>query len=96
MEKMQTAAHCVTRVAENGGPMIFAQMGMMQAIHRHHERVINPDRKDTHIGGNAVVASRLSKPILSTAAMRQVRFDLCKSGGISGNSLRLVRLTDPC
>jgi len=81
MEKVQMAAYCVTRAAEHGG---------------HHERVINPDRKDTHIGGNAVVASRLSKPILSTAAMRQVRFDLCKSGGISGNSLRLVRLTDPC
>jgi hypothetical protein len=27
--------------------MIFAQMGMMQAIHRHHKRVFNPDRKDT-------------------------------------------------
>jgi len=23
--------------------MIFAQMGMMQAIHRHHKRVFNPD-----------------------------------------------------
>ena len=50
MEKMQTAAHCVTRVAENGGPMIFAPLGMMQAIRRHHKRVFNPDRKDTHRG----------------------------------------------
>ena len=32
MEKVQTAAHCVTRAAEDGGPMIFAQMGMMQAF----------------------------------------------------------------
>ena len=31
MEKVQTAAHCVTRAAEHGGPMIFAQMGMMRA-----------------------------------------------------------------
>jgi hypothetical protein len=50
MEKVQTAAHCVTHAAERGGPMIFAQMGMMRAIHRHRERVFNPDRKDTHLG----------------------------------------------
>src|SRR5437763_6295839 len=48
MEKVQTAAHCVTRAAEHGGPMIFAQKGMMQAIHRHHKREFNPDRKDHH------------------------------------------------
>jgi hypothetical protein len=35
MEKVQTAAHLVTRAAEHGGRMIFAQMGMLQAIHRH-------------------------------------------------------------
>ena len=50
LEKVQTAAHCVTRAAEPGGPMIFAQMGMMQAIHRHRRRVFNPDRKDHHWG----------------------------------------------
>ena len=32
------------------GPMIFAQMGMLQAINRHRERVINPDRKVPHWG----------------------------------------------
>ncbi len=32
MAKVQTAAHLVTRAAEHGGPMIFAQMGMLQAI----------------------------------------------------------------
>jgi hypothetical protein len=32
--------------------MIFTQMGMMQAIHRHHKRVFNPIAKTT-IGGNA-------------------------------------------
>src|SRR6478752_9290979 len=50
MEKVQTAAHLVTRAAEHGGPMIFAQMGMLQAIHRRRERVFNPDRKDHHWG----------------------------------------------
>jgi hypothetical protein len=47
---VQTAAHLVTRAAEHSGPMIFAQMGMLQAIHRHHKRVFNPDRKDHHWG----------------------------------------------
>jgi hypothetical protein len=50
MEKVQTAAHCVTQAAERGGPMIFAQMGKMQAIHRHRQRVFNPDRKETPWG----------------------------------------------
>jgi hypothetical protein len=36
--------------AEHNGPMIFAQMGMLQAIHRDHKRVFNPDLKDTHRG----------------------------------------------
>jgi hypothetical protein len=50
MEKVQNAAYCVTRAAERGGPMIFAQMGMLQAIHRHQKREFNPDRKDHHWG----------------------------------------------
>jgi hypothetical protein len=50
MAKVQTAALLVTRAAEDGGPMIFARMGMLQAIHRHRQRVINPDRKDPHWG----------------------------------------------
>jgi len=45
--KVLTAAHCVAPAAEHGGPMIFAQMGMMQAIHRHRKREFNPARKDT-------------------------------------------------
>jgi hypothetical protein len=50
LEKVQTAAPRVTQAAENGGPMIFAQMGMIQAIHRHRQRGFNPDRKDPHWG----------------------------------------------
>jgi hypothetical protein len=44
MEKVQTAAHCVTQAAEYGGPMIFAQIEMLRAIYRHHKRDFNPDR----------------------------------------------------
>jgi hypothetical protein len=50
MDKVQTAAYCVSRAAEDGGPMIFAQMGMLRAIHRQRERVPNPDRKEHHWG----------------------------------------------
>jgi hypothetical protein len=35
--------------AEDGGPMIFARMATLQAIHRNKERVLT-DRKDHHWG----------------------------------------------
>jgi hypothetical protein len=35
MKQVQAAAHCVTEAAENGGPMMFARIGMLQAINRH-------------------------------------------------------------
>jgi hypothetical protein len=38
MPKVQAAARMVTEAAENGGPMVFARMGMMQAINRHRVR----------------------------------------------------------
>jgi hypothetical protein len=34
-KEIQTAAHCVTEAAENGGPMALARIGMMKAINRH-------------------------------------------------------------
>ena len=38
-------------VAEsNGGPTMFARIGIMRALNRHVERVFDPDRKDTHWG----------------------------------------------
>jgi hypothetical protein len=36
------------RVAESGGPTMFARIGVMRALNRHVERVFNPDRKDRH------------------------------------------------
>jgi hypothetical protein len=50
MPKVQTAARMVTEAAENNGPMIFAQMGMLQAIHRHHMRELDSSRKTTPLG----------------------------------------------
>jgi hypothetical protein len=48
MKEVQAAAHCVTQAAENGGPLLFARIGMMQAINRHKPRVLDPSRKEPH------------------------------------------------
>lgn len=50
MKEVRDAAHCVTDAAENGGPMVFARMGMMQAINRHKPRVFDPSRNEHHWG----------------------------------------------
>ena len=50
MKEVQAAAHCVTAAAENGGPMMFARMGMMQAINRHEIEEIDSKRKSPHWG----------------------------------------------
>jgi hypothetical protein len=48
MPKVQAAARMVTDAAENNGPMIFARIGMMQAISRHRPKAFGPPRKTTH------------------------------------------------
>jgi hypothetical protein len=50
MKEVQAAAHCVTEAAENSGPMMFARMGMMQAINRHKPVDFDPKRKNPHWG----------------------------------------------
>jgi hypothetical protein len=50
MPKVQAAARMVTEAAENDGPMIFARMGVMQAIYRHHVREFGTSRKPHHWG----------------------------------------------
>jgi hypothetical protein len=49
-EEWQAAMEALLLVAELGGPMMFARIGVMRALNRHVERVFNPDRKDTHWG----------------------------------------------
>ena len=34
-------------VAETAGPTMLARIGVMRALKRHVERVLNPDRKET-------------------------------------------------
>jgi hypothetical protein len=48
MPKVQAAARLVTEAAENNGPMIFARMGVMQAIHRQEVREFGTSRKPHH------------------------------------------------
>jgi hypothetical protein len=48
--KVQTAARMVTEAAENGGPMIFARMGVMQAINRHEVKEFGTSSKPHHWG----------------------------------------------
>jgi hypothetical protein len=49
-EEWQAAMEALLLVAELGGPMMFARIGVMRALNRHVERVFNPDRKDTRWG----------------------------------------------
>ena len=50
MPKVQAAARMVTEAAENNGPMIFARIGMMQAINRRRVKEFDTTRKTTHWG----------------------------------------------
>jgi len=48
MKEVHRAAHCVTEAAENGGRLLFARMGMLQAINRHKPVKFNPERNSPH------------------------------------------------
>jgi hypothetical protein len=62
MREVQAAAHCVAEAAENNGPMLFARIGMMQAIHRHLQRVFDPSHKDPHWGKRKLKRERGGQP----------------------------------
>ena len=47
-EPWQAAMEALLLVAENGGPTMFARIGLMRALNRHVKRVFNPDRNDPH------------------------------------------------
>ena len=46
----QAAMHALILVAESGGPMTFARIGMMQAINRHRAREFSTAHKATPWG----------------------------------------------
>jgi hypothetical protein len=43
----QTAAHCLIEAADNGGPVAFARIGMMQALFPKSEPAFDKPRKTT-------------------------------------------------
>jgi hypothetical protein len=45
-KEWQTAMHCLIEAADNGGPIEFARMGMLQALNRNVERVLDTSRKE--------------------------------------------------
>ena len=49
-EESQAAMQALLLVAEQNGPTMFARIGIMRALHRHVERVLNSERKETHWG----------------------------------------------
>jgi hypothetical protein len=50
MPEILTAAELLTKAAEQGGPVEFARIAVLQAINRHVGQVFNPSRKDPHWG----------------------------------------------
>jgi hypothetical protein len=42
----QTAMHCLIEAADHGGPVMFARLGVAQALHRHEEKVYDASRKN--------------------------------------------------
>ena len=52
------AMEALILVAENGGPTMFARIGVMRALDRKVERVFNPDRKEHHWGRRKLARDR--------------------------------------
>jgi hypothetical protein len=46
----QAAIEALILVATPGGPTMFARIGIIRALSRHHLREFNPSRKDHHWG----------------------------------------------
>ena len=44
----QAAMEALILVAEHDGPTMFARIGVMRALNRHHVREFNTDRKPHH------------------------------------------------
>jgi hypothetical protein len=49
----QAAIEALMLVVELGGPTMFARIGVMQALNRHHVREFNPSQKQKPRGGES-------------------------------------------
>jgi hypothetical protein len=50
LPEWQAAIEALMLVADLGGPTMFARVGVMRALNRHHVREFNPSRKEPHWG----------------------------------------------
>ena len=57
-EEWQAATEALLLVAESGGPMMFARIGVMRALNRRVEREFNPSRKEPHWGRRKLARDR--------------------------------------
>ena len=48
LPEWQAAIEALILVADLGGPTMFARIGIMRALNRHHVREFNPKREDPH------------------------------------------------
>jgi hypothetical protein len=54
----QAAMEALLLVVDLGGPTMFARIGVMRALNRNVERVLNPDRKGTRWGKRKLARDR--------------------------------------
>jgi hypothetical protein len=50
VSEWQAAMEALILVAEGGGPTIFARIGVVRALNRHHVPELNPKEKEPHWG----------------------------------------------
>ncbi len=54
----QAAMEALILVATEGGPTLFARIGIMQALNRHHVREFNPKEREPHWGRRKLARDR--------------------------------------
>ncbi|WP_245310418.1 hypothetical protein [Bradyrhizobium valentinum] len=57
--ELPKAESALMLVADLGGPTMFARIGLMWALNRHHVRKFNPARKERHWGRRKLKRDRL-------------------------------------
>jgi hypothetical protein len=57
LPEWQAAIEALMAVADRGGPSMFARIGVMRALNRHVERVLDTSRKDHHWGRRKLARS---------------------------------------
>ncbi|SHH20172.1 hypothetical protein SAMN05443248_4045 [Bradyrhizobium erythrophlei] len=58
LPEWQAAIEALMLVADRGGPTMFARIGVMRALNRHVERVVDPSRKEKHWGKRKLARDR--------------------------------------